>query len=115
MRNSPATLSLALSLCLLPGLASGAEKEQPPAPAAKQANPVASAPRRNTGGPGDYGLREKLVKRLNGEPDLGRGLRIVMVNGGAVFSAGSINYVASLPVDDRVSQITANVFRKFLL
>jgi osmotically-inducible protein OsmY len=87
MRTTPATLSLALSLCLLPGMAGGAEKEQPPAPAIKQDNPVTNAPvRRNTGGPGDYGLREKLVKRLTGEPDLGRGLRIVMVNGGAVFS-----------------------------
>jgi hypothetical protein len=36
-------------------------------------------------------------------------------NGGAVFSAGSINYVASLPVDNRVSQITANVLRRFLI
>lgn len=87
MRNSPATLSLALSLCLLPGMAVGAEKEQPPAPAIQQDHPVTSAPvRRNTGGPGDYGLREKLIQRLSREPDLGRGLKIVMVNGGAVFS-----------------------------
>ncbi len=34
--------------------------------------------------------------------------------GGAVFSVGSINYVASLPVDEQVSRITANVFRRFL-
>lgn len=34
--------------------------------------------------------------------------------GGAVFSAGSINYVASLPVDEQVSRITANVLRRFL-
>ena len=87
MRTTPAILSLALSLCLLPGMAGGAEKEQPPAPAIKQDNPVTNAPvRRNTGGPGDYGLREKLVQRLNGDPDLGKSLRIVMVNGGAVFS-----------------------------
>jgi len=33
--------------------------------------------------------------------------------GGAVFSVGSINYVASLPVDEQVSKITANVLRKF--
>ena len=35
-------------------------------------------------------------------------------SGGAVFSAGSINYVASLPVDEHVSRITANVLRRFL-
>jgi len=34
--------------------------------------------------------------------------------GGAVFSAGSINYPSSLPVDDAISQITANVLRRFL-
>ncbi|MEY3460100.1 MAG: N,N-dimethylformamidase beta subunit [Planctomycetota bacterium] len=36
-------------------------------------------------------------------------------SGGQVFSAGSINYVASLPVDTAISQITANVLRRFLL
>jgi len=35
-------------------------------------------------------------------------------SGGAVFSAGSINYPASLPVDPAISQITVNVFRRFL-
>jgi len=35
-------------------------------------------------------------------------------SGGRVFSVGSINYVASLPVDETVSKITANVIRKFL-
>jgi N,N-dimethylformamidase len=35
-------------------------------------------------------------------------------SGGAVFSVGSINYVASLPVDAAVSRITANVLHKFL-
>ena len=34
--------------------------------------------------------------------------------GGAVFSVGSINYVASLPVDGAVSRITANVLQRFL-
>ena len=36
-------------------------------------------------------------------------------SGGAVFSVGSINYVASLPVDSQISAITANVLRRFLL
>lgn len=35
-------------------------------------------------------------------------------SGGSVFSAGSINYVASLPVDDAISKITDNVIRRFL-
>ncbi|MFM8477593.1 MAG: N,N-dimethylformamidase beta subunit family domain-containing protein, partial [Planctomycetaceae bacterium] len=35
-------------------------------------------------------------------------------SGGQVFSVGSINYVASLPVDPAVSQITVNVLRRFL-
>ncbi|MGL4551507.1 MAG: N,N-dimethylformamidase beta subunit family domain-containing protein, partial [Gemmataceae bacterium] len=35
-------------------------------------------------------------------------------SGGAVFSTGSINYALSLPVDDNVSKLTANVVRRFL-
>ena len=35
-------------------------------------------------------------------------------SGGAVFSVGSINYVASLPVDEAVSRITENALRKML-
>ncbi|HEY7310584.1 MAG TPA: carboxypeptidase-like regulatory domain-containing protein [Gemmataceae bacterium] len=34
--------------------------------------------------------------------------------GGAVFSVGSICYPSSLPVDDNISKITANVLRRFL-
>ena len=36
-------------------------------------------------------------------------------SGGAVFSAGSICYPSSLPVDDALSRVTANVIRRFLL
>jgi N,N-dimethylformamidase len=36
-------------------------------------------------------------------------------SGGQVFSVGSINYVASLPVDKDISQITENVLRRFLM
>jgi N,N-dimethylformamidase len=35
-------------------------------------------------------------------------------SGGAVFSAGSINYPCSLPVDNAISAVTANVLRRFL-
>jgi hypothetical protein len=55
-----------------------------------------------------------LARGLN--PDEG-GAEMVIFDtpcGGAVFSVGSINYVASLPVDEAVSQITANVLRRFL-
>ncbi|MBY0513400.1 MAG: carboxypeptidase-like regulatory domain-containing protein [Gemmataceae bacterium] len=51
-----------------------------------------------------------------GENPDGGGAEMVAVetpSGGAVFSAGSINYVASLPVDDGVSRVTANVLWRF--
>lgn len=35
-------------------------------------------------------------------------------SGGQVFSVGSINYCASLPVDEAVSKITANVLHRFV-
>lgn len=35
-------------------------------------------------------------------------------SGGAVFSVGSISYPCSLPIDEHVSRITANVVRRFL-
>jgi hypothetical protein len=56
----------------------------------------------------------RLAKGLN--PDDG-GADLVIFDtpcGGAVFSVGSINYVASLPVDPHVSRITANVLHRFL-
>jgi len=45
------------------------------------------APARNIGGPGDYALREKLIRRIANDPELSRlGLSLALVNGGAVFS-----------------------------
>jgi hypothetical protein len=35
-------------------------------------------------------------------------------SGGAVFSVGSISYCSSLPVDEHISRVTANVLRRFL-
>jgi hypothetical protein len=55
-----------------------------------------------------------LARGLN--PDDG-GAEMVIYDtpsGGAVFSAGSICYPSSLPVDDHVSKVTANVLRRFL-
>ncbi len=55
-----------------------------------------------------------LAKGMN--PDDGGAEMVVLEtpSGGRVFSVGSINYVLSLPVDDDVSRITANVLRKCL-
>jgi hypothetical protein len=49
-------------------------------------------------------------------PDDGGGEVVTLEtpSGGAVFSVGSISYVAALPVDEFVSRITANVLRRFL-
>lgn len=81
----PACLLLAGVLCADPvAAAEGAPPATgtPPAPAAA---PPAAA--RNIGGPGDFGLRERLIKRLGREPDLASArLSLVLVNGGAVFS-----------------------------
>ncbi len=55
-----------------------------------------------------------LAKGLN--PDVG-GAHMVhfeTAGGGAVFSVGSITYPSSLPVDEHVSRVTANVLRRFM-
>jgi hypothetical protein len=54
-----------------------------------------------------------LAKGLN--PDEGGAEMIYFEtpSGGRVFSVGSINYVASLPVDEMISQITRNVLKRF--
>jgi len=55
-----------------------------------------------------------IAKGLN--PDNGGAdmLTFDTASGGMVFSVGSINYVASLPVDEKVSIITENVLRRLL-
>jgi anaerobic glycerol-3-phosphate dehydrogenase len=59
------------------------------------------------------GIRH-LAKGLN--PDDGGAEMTIFESpsSGMVFSVGSINYVASLPVDEKVSKITSNVLRRFL-
>ncbi|MDB5306220.1 MAG: dmfA2 [Gemmataceae bacterium] len=56
----------------------------------------------------------RLARGLN--PDDGGADMVIFdtPSGGAVISVGSINYVSSLPVDEHVSRITANVLRRFL-
>ena len=55
-----------------------------------------------------------LARGLN--PDDGGAEMVIFetAGGGWVFSAGSINYAASLPVDAAISRITANVLKRFL-
>ncbi|HEX3150761.1 MAG TPA: N,N-dimethylformamidase beta subunit family domain-containing protein [Gemmataceae bacterium] len=57
---------------------------------------------------------QRLAKGMN--PDDGGAEMVIFStpSNGTVFSVGSINFVASLPVDDNVSRITANVLRRFL-
>ncbi len=55
-----------------------------------------------------------LAKGLN--PDEGGAEMVIFdtPSGGAVFSVGSITYPCSLPVDENISRITANVVRRFV-
>lgn len=55
-----------------------------------------------------------LAKGLNPDDGGAEMLTFDTPSGGMVFSVGSINYVASLPVDEYVSRITENVLRRFL-
>ena len=55
-----------------------------------------------------------IAKGLNPDDGGAHMLTFTTSSGGMVFSAGSINYVASLPVDENVSRITENVLRRFL-
>ena len=55
-----------------------------------------------------------LAKGLNPDDGGAEMITFETPSGGAVFSVGSINYVASLPVDPFVSRITENVVRRFL-
>jgi osmotically-inducible protein OsmY len=58
-----------------------------PAPAAPATPAAPSTPVRNIGGPGDYGLRERLLHALGRDAEIkGVGLSLILVNGGAVFS-----------------------------
>ena len=59
----------------------------PAAPAPAMAAPAREGPRRNIAGPGDYALREKMVRLIGHDEELGQEVfRIILVNGGAVFS-----------------------------
>lgn len=55
-----------------------------------------------------------IAKGLNPDDGGAHMLTFDTPSGGTVFSVGSINYCASLPVDDAVSRVTENVLRNLL-
>jgi hypothetical protein len=57
---------------------------------------------------------ERLAKGTNIDGGGAELVHYVTPSGGAVFSAGSIAWPSAILVDDGVSQITANVLRRFL-
>lgn len=56
-----------------------------------------------------------IAKGLNPDDGGAHMLTFDTPSDGMVFSVGSINYVASLPVDENVSRITENVLRRMLM
>jgi osmotically-inducible protein OsmY len=63
-----------------------------PGPRAQTATPAPETPKRNIAGPGDYGLREKIVHQLGHDADLQKeNYTLILVNGGAVFSGTMSN------------------------
>ena len=57
---------------------------------------------------------ELIAKGKNGDGSGAEMIYYTSESGGEVFSVGSINYPSSLNVDPRLSQITKNVFDRFL-
>ena len=75
-----------ITLLLLSGLAAALSDAVPIEPFHLLAQDEAQ-PKRNIAGPGDYALRERLIGRIGRDPVLTQqGLKVVLVNGGAVFS-----------------------------
>ncbi|HXU12595.1 MAG TPA: BON domain-containing protein [Candidatus Binatia bacterium] len=85
------------TLALLMALPAAASVAAPPAPAPaapKQATAPAE-PKRNIAGPGDYAIREKLMELFGRDAELGKEpFRLVLVNGGAIFSGEIKNCAA---------------------
>src|SRR5258706_15405560 len=85
-RARPAAAIAALVLCGVSGAGSRA--------LAQSATPAPPPPHRNIAGPGDYGLREKIVRQLGADGELSKEkFSIVLVNGGAGFSGEIKNCV----------------------
>ena len=117
MLRYPSSSAVCLGFAVALGLAADADpaKPAPAQPPAQTAAPKAPAPAapaqaapappasiaapkpltRNIGGPGDYGLRERFIKRLAGDDDV-KNLKVsvAMVNGGVVLSGTMPNWRA---------------------
>ncbi len=77
-----------------------------PAGAWAQATSPAPAPKRNVAGPGDYDIRERLVRTLRQDPEIAQErFSIIMVNGGAVFSGR----MTSCAVKQRALRMAASI------
>src|SRR5262245_49998453 len=81
-----------------PPAASAPQADNPPAgPGTPSVEAPAPAPKkgRNIGGPGDHGLRSRLLQSMSTDPDLNRtGVKIVLVNGGVVYSGKMPHWTA---------------------
>ena len=87
-KSGPSRFAGGTVLCVLGVLALQAAG----APLVAQAPTPAPAPRRNIAGPGDYLLREKIVHLIGRDEGLRKEVfRIILVNGGAVFSGNISN------------------------
>ena len=66
----------------------------------------APAPKRNIAGPGDYDIRERLVRALTRDAEIARErFSLVMVNGGAVFSGP----IGTCAVKQRALRLAASI------
>jgi len=78
------------------------------APAGVWAQAVAPPriPKRNIAGPGDYDIRERLVRALTRDPEISKErFNIILVNGGAVFSGP----VGTCAVKQRALRLAASI------
>src|SRR2546427_12915063 len=97
------TRAIAAALILFP--AAGPARAQP-ATAPTPAGPA--QPERNIAGPGDYGLREKIVQLLGRDKDMSKEkFRLILVNGGAGFSGG----ITSCAMKKRAPTVAATLAR----
>ena len=86
------------ALALLMVLPAAARAASPPAPAASPSSRQSTSPaepKRNIAGPGDYAIRQKLMELFGRDAELGsEPFRLVLVNGGAIFSGEIKNCAA---------------------
>ncbi len=89
-------LALALFV-VLPAVARAAAPPVPPtaAPPSSTQSTSPAEPKRNIAGPGDYAIRQKIMELFGRDAELGKEpFRLVLVNGGAIFSGEIKNCAA---------------------